>query len=159
VEGTLAWYSLDYWSRELDMDIVALKREVEHLIRVLPHAEDFLKAVRRSGKRLVLVTNAHAPVLAMKMQRTRLDAYFDNIVSSHDLGHPKETSGFWHSLQKTEPFDPGKTLLADDSLPVLQAAREYGLRHLVAMRRPDSMRPARDIDEFPAIESFAELLK
>ncbi|HEY3858344.1 MAG TPA: GMP/IMP nucleotidase [Gammaproteobacteria bacterium] len=158
VEGTLAWYSLDYWSRELDMDIVALKREVEHLIRVLPHAEDFLKAVRRSGKRLVLVTNAHAPVLAMKMQRTRLDAYFDNIVSSHDLGHPKETAGFWYSLQKTEPFDLGKTLLADDSLPVLRAAREYGLKHLVAMRKPDSKRPARETEDFPSIETFAELM-
>jgi putative hydrolase of the HAD superfamily len=158
VEGTLAWYSLDYWSRELDMDIVALKREVEHLIRVLPHAEDFLRAVRRTGRRLVLVTNAHAPVLAMKMQRTRLDAYFDNIVSSHDLGHPKETTGFWHGLQKIEPFDPGKTLLADDSLPVLRAAREYGLKQLVAMRKPDSKRPAREMEDFPSIETFAELM-
>jgi 5'-nucleotidase len=157
VEGTLAWYSLDYWSKELDMDIPALKRELTHLIKVLPHAEEFLKAVRSSNKRLVLVTNAHAPVLAMKMERTRLDIHFDAIVSSHDLGSPKETAAFWHSLQKIEPFDPGKTLLADDSLPVLRAAREYGIRHIVAMRKPDSKRPARDIDEFPAIESFLEL--
>ena len=64
---------------------------------------------------------------------------------------------FWHSLQKVEPFDPGKTLLADDSLPVLRAAREYGLRHLVAMRKPDSRRPVRDIDEFASIEAFIEL--
>ncbi|HEY1990987.1 MAG TPA: GMP/IMP nucleotidase [Gammaproteobacteria bacterium] len=158
VEGTLAWYSLDYWSRELDMDVVTLKREVEHLIRVLPHAEEFLKQVREAGKRLVLVTNAHAPVLEMKMQRTRLDAYFDNIVSSHDLGNPKETAPFWRSLQDVEPFDPARTLFADDSLAVLRAAREYGIRHLVAMRRPDSKRPARDIAEFPSIESFAELM-
>ena len=158
VEGTLAWYSLDYWSRELDMDVVELKREVEHLIRVLPHAEEFLKVMRAAGKRLVLVTNAHAPVLELKMQRTRLDAYFDNIVSSHDLGNPKETPGFWHSLQEVEPFDPGRTLFADDSLPVLRAARDYGVKHLVAMRRPDSQRPARDIVEFPSIESFSELM-
>jgi putative hydrolase of the HAD superfamily len=158
VEGTLAWYSLDHWSRELDMDVVELKRELEHLIRVLPHAEEFLQSVRASAKRLVLVTNAHAPVLEMKMQRTRLDAYFDNIVSSHDLGNPKETPGFWHSLQVTEPFDPARTLFADDSLPVLRAARDYGIKQLVAMRRPDSQRPARDIVEFPSIESFSELM-
>ena len=158
VEGTLAWYSLDYWSRELDMDVVTLKREVEHLIRVLPHAEEFLKAVRAAGKRLVLVTNAHAPVLDMKMQRTRLDAYFDSIVSSHDLGNPKETAPFWDSLQEAEPFDPKRTLFADDSLPVLRAARDYGVQHLVAMRRPDSQRPAREILDFPSIETFAELM-
>jgi len=158
VEGTLAWYSLDYWSRELDMDIPALKRELQHLIRVLPHAEAFLRAVREAGKRLVLVTNAHAPVLELKMERTRLDRHFDNVVSSHSLGSPKETAEFWHSLQQVERFDPAKTLLADDSLPVLKAARDYGIRHLVAMRQPDSRRPPRDIAEFPAIETFVELM-
>ncbi|HEU5399257.1 MAG TPA: HAD-IA family hydrolase, partial [Gammaproteobacteria bacterium] len=158
VEGTLAWYSLEYWSRELDMDILTLKREVEHLIQVLPHAEQFLQTMRAMRKRLVLVTNAHAPVLGLKMERTRLDAYFDNIVSSHDLGHPKETPDFWQRLQETEPFDPDATLLADDSLPVLRAARDYGLKHIVAMRRPDSRRPAREMEGFAAVESFAELL-
>lgn len=158
VEGTLAWYSLDYWSRELDMDLVTLKREVEHLIKVLPHAEEFLTRVRTLGKRLVLVTNAHEDVLNLKLERTRIESHFDRIVSSHDLGYPKETAEFWHSLQATEPFDLEKTLFADDSLPVLRAARDYGIRHIVAMRRPDSRRPARDIAEFSAIETFAELM-
>lgn len=158
VEGTLAWYSLDYWSRELDMDILTLKREVEQLIRLLPHAQVFLERVRAMGKRLVLVTNAHADVLNLKLERTRIDSHFDRIISSHDLGHPKETAEFWHSLQKIEPFDPEATLFADDSLPVLRAARAYGLRHIVAMRRPDSKRPARDMEEFASIETFAELL-
>lgn len=158
VEGTLAWYSLDYWSRELDMDIATLKREVEHLIRVLPFAEDFLNAVRGLGKRLVLVTNAHADVLAMKMEKTRLDSHFDRIVSSHDLGSPKESAAFWQGLRKTEPFDVEATLFVDDSLPVLRAARDYGLRNLVAIRKPDSKKPPRDIDEFNAIETFAELM-
>ncbi len=158
VEGTLAWYSLEYWSRELDMDIVTLKREVEHLIRVLPHAEGFLRKVRTMGKRLVLVTNAHADVLNLKMERTRIESHFDRIVSSHDLGFPKETAEFWHRLQETEPFRTETTLLADDSLPVLRAARDYGIRHIVAMRKPDSRRPAREMEDFPAIETFAELM-
>ncbi|HCK81077.1 MAG TPA: haloacid dehalogenase, partial [Candidatus Competibacteraceae bacterium] len=32
VEGTMEWYCLDYWSRELALDIVTLKREIAHLI-------------------------------------------------------------------------------------------------------------------------------
>ncbi|MFO1372663.1 MAG: haloacid dehalogenase-like hydrolase [Candidatus Competibacteraceae bacterium] len=59
VEGTLAWYCLDYWTRELALDIVTLKREIEHLIAVHPHVLDFLDALRAAGKRAVLVTNAH----------------------------------------------------------------------------------------------------
>ena len=157
-EGTLEWYCLDHWSKELDMDILALKREVEHLIQVLPGAEAALQALRALGKRLVLVTNAHADALGLKMERTRLEGYFDRIISSHDFGAPKETRQFWASLEQVESFDRERTLLADDSLPVLRAARDYGIRHLVAMRKPDSRRPAREIDEFSAIESLGELL-
>lgn len=157
-EGTLQWYCLDHWSRELSLDIVALKREVAHLIRVLPEVETFLGQVRAVGKRLVLVTNAHFDALALKMEHTGLETYFDRIVSSHSLGTPKETPGFWHSLQQIEAFEGTTTLFADDSLPVLRAAREYGVRHLVAMRQPDSKRPAREIDEFVSVQNLAELL-
>jgi 5'-nucleotidase len=158
MEGTLQWYCLDHWSRELDMDIVALKREITHLIRVLPEAEIFLQQMRAAGKRLVLVTNAHAEALALKMEHTRLDDYFDSIVSSHSIGDPKETPAFWHALQEVEPFESENTLFADDSLPVLRAARDYGIRHLVAMRQPDSQRPAREISEFPSVHTLVELL-
>ena len=158
MEGTLQWYCLDYWSRELDLDILALKRERQYLIRVQPHAEEFMRQVRRNGRRLVLVTNAHADALSLKLEHTRLDAHFDRIVSSHRFGTPKETTAFWERLRELESFDPGSSLLADDSLPVLRAACDYGIRELVAMRRPDSRRPARDIDEFPAVETLAELM-
>ena len=158
MEGTLQWYCLDHWSRELGMDIVTLKREVEHLIQVLPHAEEFLQKLRGMGKRVVLVTNAHADALTLKMGRTRLDSYFDRIVSSHDFDTPKETAEFWHSLQVTEPFETAATIMVDDSLPVLRAARDYGVKYLVAMRRPDSRRPAREITEFQSVETLAELM-
>src|SRR5690242_3298910 len=36
VQGTLDWYCLDYWRSELGLDIVALKREIQHLIAVRP---------------------------------------------------------------------------------------------------------------------------
>src|SRR3989337_1048620 len=46
VEGTLDWYCVDYWTRELGLDIPLLKQEVEHLIAVHPHVLDFLHAIR-----------------------------------------------------------------------------------------------------------------
>ncbi|MHB8405509.1 MAG: GMP/IMP nucleotidase [Gammaproteobacteria bacterium] len=158
MQGSLQWYCLDHWSRELDMDILALKREVQHLIQVLPHAQEFLNMLRAAGKRLVLVTNAHNDALALKMERTRLDSYFDRMVSSHSFGMPKEASGFWQSLREIESFDPGRSLLLDDSLPVLRAARDYGILNVIAMRRPDSHQPPREIEEFPSVETLAELL-
>ncbi len=62
-KGTLDWYCVDFWSKELELDIPALKREVDHLIAIHPHVIDFLTAVRKLGKRLVLVTDAHGKVL------------------------------------------------------------------------------------------------
>ncbi len=41
-EGTLNWTDIDFWSRELDLDIPALKEGIRHLIEVHPDTEAFL---------------------------------------------------------------------------------------------------------------------
>jgi HAD superfamily hydrolase (TIGR01509 family) len=158
VEGTLRWYSVDYWTRELDLDIALLKREIDHLIQIHPHVGDFLRAVRTLGKRLVLVTNAHGKALALKFERTGLDVHFDAVVCAHDFGKPKEDIGFWDGLQRVEPFAPPATVLIDDSLPVLRTARSYGVAQLVAVKRPDSRRAEKDMAEFPAVTDLGELV-
>src|SRR3990170_1517786 len=66
VEGTMDWYCVDYWSRELNLDIAVLKQELHHLISVHPYVVEFLDAIRGHGKRVVLVTNAHRKSLALK---------------------------------------------------------------------------------------------
>lgn len=156
--GTLEWYSVDFWATELELDIMALKEEVAHLIQVHPSVVDFLAATRAAGRRLVLATNAHHKSLTLKMARTGLEPHFDALVSSHELGAAKEQRGFWERLQQVEPFDPARTLLVDDSLPVLDAARDYGIAHLVAVRTPDTRLPPKDTRGYPTIDSFADLL-
>lgn len=158
VQGTLDWYCVDYWTRELDLDIALLKEEVDHLIGMHPHVLDFLDAVRSHSKRLVLVTNAHGKSLNIKFRRTQLNGHFDNVVCAHDLGLPKEQAGFWDKMQDIEPFQKEKALLIDDSLPVLRAARHYGIGQLLAVRNPDSKLPEKDVGEFAAIRSFREIL-
>ncbi|HTZ00598.1 MAG TPA: GMP/IMP nucleotidase [Rhodocyclaceae bacterium] len=156
--GSLEWYSVDYWETELEMDIMGLKEEVAHLIAVHPAVTDFLAFARAAGKRIVLATNAHHKSVTLKMARTGLSPHFDLIASSHALGLAKEDPGFWRRLQHLDPFDPERALLVDDSLPVLDSARIYGIRHLVAVRRPDTRQPEKDTGEYPAIGSFAELM-
>ena len=158
VAGTLNWYCLDYWSGELELDIAELKRELSHLIRVRPGVHDFLHFVRGMGKRMLLVTNAHGGALELKMLHTDIAGHFDRVVSSHELGSPKESQAFWMALQKIEAYDEAKTLLIDDSLEVLNAAREFGIRYLVAISKPDSRYAARDMPGFDAVESLVDLL-
>lgn len=157
-EGTLEWYCIDRWSRELGLDIALLKAEVEHLIALHPHVLHFLETLRRLGKRRVLVTNAHQKSIALKMARTPLAGHLDRIVCAHDLGLPKEQPAFWERLQTVEPFDPKRTLFVDDSLSVLESARCYGFRWLFAVRRPDSRGPERTVADFPTIHDFSALL-
>jgi putative hydrolase of the HAD superfamily len=158
VAGTMNWYCVDYWSRELQLDIARLKEEVAHLIAVHPHVVDFLQALRRANKRVVLVTNAHHKSLALKMERTRLRDYFDAVICAHDIGIPKEHPDFWERLQTVEAFQPEATLLVDDSLPVLRSARDYGIAHLLAVYRPDTRLPDKEVGEYAAIRDFRDIL-
>lgn len=158
VRGTLEWYCLDHWSRELGLDVAALKREAEDHIDFLPNVPEFLLAVRELRKRVVLVTNAHRGSLSVKLARTGLAEYLDAIHSSHDLGLPKEHAGFWERLRGLEPFEAQRTLLVDDSLPVLRSAHAYGIGRVVAILRPDSSLPAAAAEDFHSVESVTELL-
>ena len=74
--GTLSWYCLDHWTRDLGLDIRTLKRSHSHLIRFLPGAPEFLAAVRARGKRLWLVTNAHRELVVALAARYRLPTVY-----------------------------------------------------------------------------------
>lgn len=156
--GTLPWYCVDYWSDELGLDIGALKKEVGHLIAVRPHVAQFISALRACRKRIVLVTNAHPKSVALKMDRTGLGSHFDAMVNAHHLGLPKEHESFWPAFQVVEPFQRESTLLVDDSLAVLAAARAYGFAHLATIHQPDSSRPPQDTGPFAAVESFLDIM-
>jgi HAD superfamily hydrolase (TIGR01509 family) len=158
VEGTLDWYCVDYWTRELGLDIASLKEEVSHLIAVHPHVVDFLTAVRGCGKQLLLVTNAHGKALALKLRYAPIGAHFDALVCSHEVGAPKEHPAFWERFAQKHPFDRDSALFIDDSLPVLRAARAFGIGQLLAVRRPDSRRPDKDVGDFRAIGGFHEIM-
>lgn len=158
IQGTLNWYCVDHWSRELGLDIALLKEEVEHLIAVHPNVVEFLDLLGAAGKRRVLVTNAHQKSLQLKMRRTRLRDRLDHVVCAHDLGLPKENAAFWPALQREQAFDPARTLFVDDSLPVLRSAQGYGIANLLAILQPDTRQARREVTEFPAVVGFGELL-
>ncbi|HEB77936.1 MAG TPA: GMP/IMP nucleotidase [Methylothermaceae bacterium] len=158
LKGKLEWYCLDYWSRELQLDLTSLKAEVAGLIRVFPHVTGFLEAARGAGKSLWLVTNAHPDALALKLERTCLRAFFDYIVCSHHYGKPKEDLRFWERLHRELPLVPERALMVDDSVTVLAAAGQFGIAHLVAVTRPDSRLPPRVINDFLAVEDLNALL-
>ncbi len=158
MEGKLEWYCLDYWSEVLQLDIAGLKAEISGLIAVLPHVTEFLTKIQQSPKKVLLVTNAHRDSLNLKMEKTCLQVFFDEIISSHDFGFAKEHPEFWALLEQQHKFVKSSTLLVDDSLAVLNAAKQFGIGHLLAVSKPDTQQAKKTIKDYSAIEDFRELM-
>ncbi len=156
--GTLEWYCIDYWTAQLGVDIAVLKEEVAHLIQLRADVITFLEMLHSLKKRVILVTNAHPKTLALKMRFIPLHIHFDRMLTSHEIGLPKEVPEFWQSLQQHEPFICARTLLIDDSIPVLQSAARYGIGHLLEILQPDTKIPPKTAHEFPAIHQFHEIM-
>ena len=151
-EGTLDWYCIEHWSRELGLDVAALHWQERERMGWLPGAPQFLARVRALGKRLVMLTNAHPETLRIKDHRTGVKSHFDAIYTSHEFNAPKEDARFWPAVRAVEPFDPQRSMFVDDSLPVLSAARAAGIRWIYAVQGV-----GRPTGDFPAVGSVAEL--
>lgn len=152
--GRLEWYCVNFWADSLQLDIMQLKREVAARIGYRPGAEAFLRYCNEHTDDVRLVTNAHRKVLDLKIERTNISQYFDTMLCSHELDAPKEQQVFWERLQGHQQFDPATTLFIDDSDAVLNAAEQYGVKHLHSIEQPDSQRKRDQQSRFPMIDRF-----
>mgnify|MGYP003672042045 CR=1 FL=1 len=157
-QSSLNWYCLDFWSDELGIDIVELKREVSERIAYRPHVKQFLNTLHDMGLELAIVTNAHRNSINLKLEQTDLSSFFDEIICSHDYKAPKESDFFWQALHQERHFDPTKTIFFDDNEAVLSAAKRFGIRHLFSIAQPDSQKSVRAQVDFPMVHDFLELL-
>jgi HAD superfamily hydrolase (TIGR01509 family) len=156
--GTLDWYCIDHWSEELGLDVPALKHELRGEIRYLDGAPGFLDLLRSTGKRVLLTTNAHPISLRIKDAQTQLSRHFDELVSSHEFGVPKESPQFWKRLQAGHAVDPHRTLFVDDSHAVLHAALAAGVAWAYQVLQPDSTQPPHaPLPDVPGILRLADL--
>jgi HAD superfamily hydrolase (TIGR01509 family) len=156
-QGSLDWYCLDYWSEALALDLRALKNASSHRVRFLPGATGFLGRLQATGKRVALVTNAHGHTLEVKKGVAGLARWIETFVSSHEFGAPKEAPAFWAGARERLGYDPATTLFIDDSRPVLDAAVAAGIAGVLAITRPDTRQPARDVPGHRSIEALADL--
>ncbi len=158
VESTLQWTNLDYWSERLGLDIVALKREISHLIDAHPYITEYCAYMQKIGKTLYLITNAHPKSLEVKMEQVQLQGWFKRVVCSTEIGAAKEQPEFWPRLQRLLGYDKKRTLFADDTEKVLHSAATFGVRHLIHIAKPSSRLPVRFSERYQSIVNFQELI-
>jgi len=156
-EGKLTWYCLDYWEEQLNLDIMKLKGDISHLIQVHDHALNFLQTVKKHNKRIYLVTNAHRKRIKLKMNSSGLNDYFDEIISSHDYGAPKQEQKFWEELSDQISLNKERAIFFDDSLDVLESASTFKIKNIIAISKPSTQIPKKNVPGFINIENFMEI--
>ena len=157
-EETLNWTDIDFWSKELGLDILALKEQIRHLIEVHPHVEDFLKMMMSRKKKVYIATNAHYKVLDMKLKKTDLGKYLSGSITSDAMGSPKEKREFWQQAERRLGFRREHTLFVDDTLAVLTTAKGYGIKYVVYKALGNSKMKPGISTEFPAILDLNALM-
>ena len=157
-QGQLEWYCTDYWSKQFGLNIIQAQAEVKHLIQERPQVIEFLESLGRKQKNRVLITNSDRPSIELKFANSAIEPLLDQVISSHDYRAAKEDQQFWYELQKNLDFDPATTLFIDDSESVLNAAHQFGVKHLLSIKQPISTQPREDISQFPMIDDFMSLI-
>ncbi|WP_251358896.1 GMP/IMP nucleotidase [Kangiella sp. TOML190] len=157
--GTLNWYCTDFWSEQMQLDVVAIKSQVAEKVEYRTGTLEFLKQAKADNKKLYLVTNAHPDTLRIKLERKDFSPYFDELLSSHDTGYPKENMKFWNFIKKRWCFNSASTLFVDDSPTILQTAKSFGIGAVYGVSHPDSSKAPIEHRDFPLVNRLTELLE
>ena len=159
VEGELNWTDLHYWTRTLDIDVIAMTKEFDHMIGFLPHADEFLRHLHAKGKRVHLVTNAHMAGVAIKVEKTGLDRYVHRILDAFEVGYLKMRPEYWPICQRLLGFEPKRTLYLDDDESCLDAAQQYGIGHIYHSAKSSTQLPAQRSTRHRSIESLTAFIQ
>jgi len=157
-EKSLNWTDVDYWSKRLGLDIVAMKTEIRDQVRIHPGVEPFLQFLRDEKKKVILVTNAHPKTVQIKLEQTLLLPYFHTVLCSSDIGLPKEEIGFWRGAERVLDFDKERSLLVDDNEDVLLAAHTFGVKHILHKQDASSRDSQGPSEIFPSVKYFKDLI-
>ena len=158
-EGRLDWTDLDYWTKQLELDVPAIKDALRHRIAPHPDSLEFLGFLRERKIPAHLVTNAHPKTLAIKMEKTGLGAHLDRMVTAFDVGCLKCEIDYWVRSEAILGFDPATTLFVDDDETALISAESHGIRHLYHRSKSSSALPPQASVQYHSIETFHALMK
>jgi putative hydrolase of the HAD superfamily len=158
VERQLEWTDLHYWTKRVGIDVVAMHKELDHLIGFLPEAAEFLRHLKKLGKRVTVLTNAHESGVSIKVAKTGLDRHVDRIVNAFEVGYLKMRREYWPNCQRLVGFDPTRSLYIDDDERCLVTAAQFGIRHIFHSAQSSSQLPPELSSQFPSIESLSVLM-
>jgi len=121
-------------------------------------AAEFLEGLKQKDLTICLATNAHPRGLKRKLKQTGIGVFFDHIISSHDIGAPKESLRFWQAIKKEIPYKKCSTFLLDDNMNVLYTAQKFGIKHVYGIQRPNTKGAIHTSNDFELIDDYFSFL-
>ncbi|MFO0766285.1 MAG: haloacid dehalogenase-like hydrolase [Nitrospiraceae bacterium] len=156
VEGELAWTDLHYWTERVGLDVVAMHRELDHMIGFLPDAPEFLSQLRVAA-RVTILTNAHRAGVEVKAAKTGLDQQVDRIVDAFEVGYLKMRQEYWPACQRLRGSIRAARSLSTMMNGALAAAQRLAWADLFIAPSPVRSFPPELSDRFHSIESSSVL--
>jgi putative hydrolase of the HAD superfamily len=117
-----------------------------------------VRYLRQLGKRVTIVTNAHASGVAIKTAKTGLDRQVDRIVDAFEVGYLKMRPEYWPACQRLLGFDPARSFYMDDDEGCLIAAQQFGVAHLIHSAKSSSQLPPAPLTRFMSVADFSPLV-
>jgi len=153
--NTLNWYSLNYWSEKIDIDLEFEVLNTRNRIKVFPGVTNFLTNLKINNIRAIMLTNCPRNMLNIKITQTKLWGYFDEIISSEDYGFSKESTKFWEYLDKELTYRKNKTVFIDDNQDVLKFSYNNNIKNIFCINFPDSNKDKQIINDFRSLDNIS----
>jgi len=88
--------------------------------------EYMLSRLRKEGYRMAVCSNSIRESLRMMVQQSGLETYFEFLVSNEDVSRPKPNPEIFATAMTRMGVRPTETVIVEDSLHGLEAARRSG---------------------------------
>jgi HAD superfamily hydrolase (TIGR01509 family) len=88
--------------------------------------EYMLSRLRKEGYRMAVCSNSIRQSLRMMVHQSGLESYFEFLVSNEDVSHPKPNPEIYATAMTRMGVRPAETIIVEDSLHGLEAARRSG---------------------------------
>jgi beta-phosphoglucomutase len=88
--------------------------------------EYMLSRLRKEGYRMAVCSNSIRESLRMMVQQSGLETYFEFLVSNEDVSRPKPNPEIYATAMTRMGVRPTETVIVEDSLHGLEAARRSG---------------------------------
>jgi HAD superfamily hydrolase (TIGR01509 family) len=88
--------------------------------------EYMLSRLRKEGYRMAVCSNSIRESLRMMVQQSGLERYFEFLVSNEDVSRPKPNPEIYATAMTRMGVRPTETIIVEDSLHGLEAARRSG---------------------------------